>query len=221
MKIKSYKWFLFFPATLVLLGCGSFGSNPKVIPLEQLGTAIVETSAALASQTALFAPPTSQFPTDTEVPTATFAAFPTSTETSTPFIIIVPSRTATKIPTRTNTTTPLASKTSNQPCMIAAQAPANNTQFNAGAFFDSVWTVVNTSAASWALGNVDFVYSSGSDFHLYNDIQDLPATVNPNQSTAFIVNMQAPASAGTYSETWIVREGDAVHCTMSVTIIVK
>jgi hypothetical protein len=221
MDKKKRNQFFMILATILLFGCGQFTSSPAVLPPEQLGTAIVQTAAALATQTALFAPPTSQFPTAQPTITDTPTETPTETETPTAFIVIVPSRTPTITPTRTGTPTQTPTKTLNQPCMIAAQVPANNTQFGAGAFFDTVWTVVNTGTVSWPKGNVDFIYTSGTKFHLMTDILDIPATTGPGQSVAFVVHMQAPATSGTYIDTWSLVEGNTTHCVVSVTIVVK
>jgi len=210
-------------ATLILVACGP-ASNSMIIPPDQLGTAIVKTSAALATQTALYAPPTSFMPSDTSLPTMTNTLLPTLTQlaTNTPFLIIIPSKTATKIPTRTNTATPIASKTPNQPCVVAAQLPPNNTSFSAGAFFDTIWTLMNTGTITWVKGNVDFAFVSGAKMYLNGiSVIDLPATTAPNQSVAFTIHMQAPLVNGTYTDTWNLREGSSIYCTASVTIIVK
>ena len=215
--------------TVVLLTACAGQTSPGVIPPDQLGTAIVETSAALAAQTALYAQPTSLLPTAIILPTDTTIPSPTFTETqaNTPFIITVVTRTPTitltgtptitKTPTLTKTTTATVSP----PCVVVSQLPANNSSFSAGALFDAVWTVVNSSSIAWTVGNVDFLYSGGTKIHTGADIQDLPATVTPNQSQVFIVHMQAPVTLGTYSETWVLSEGGTNRCSMSMTIQVK
>ena len=211
-------------ATLILVACGPAANPQVIIPPDQLGTAIVETSAALASQTALHAHPTQFMASNTAAATEgyTFTPSPTETATNTPFLIIVPSKTPTIIPTRTNTATPLASKTLNQPCMVAAQIPPNNTNFTTGAFFDTIWTLVNTGSVTWTKGSVDFAFSTGTKMYLNGvSIIDLPATTAPNQSVAFTVHMQAPQVSGTYADTWVLREGSTIYCTASVTIVVK
>jgi hypothetical protein len=167
MKMKRLSQSFLILITMILVACGP-ATNQVVIPPDQLGTAIVETSAALASQTALYAPPIQFVASDTAVPTMVNTDLPTMTllPTYTSFLVIVPSNTATITPTKTATETPLATKTLNQPCVVAAQIPANNTQFTTGAFFDSIWTLVNTGAVTWAAGNVDFAFSSGTKMYL-------------------------------------------------------
>lgn len=223
MNMKRLYQFSLILTTLILVACGP-ATNQVIIPPDQLGTAIVETSAVLASQTALYAPPIQFVASDTSAPTMTFTPLPTLTlvPTNTPFLIVVPSKTATITPTKTGTSTPTASKTLSQPCVIAAQIPANNTPFSSGAFFDTIWTLVNTGSVTWAAGNVDFSFSTGTKMYLNGvTVIDLPATTAPNQSVAITVHMQAPQVKGTYSDTWVLREGNAIYCTASVTIVVK
>lgn len=203
-----------------MFACGTIPA-PEVIPPEQLGTAIVETSAALASQTALYAPPTEPGWNDTATPIVLPTTTPTETVTVTPFIVTVATRTPTITNTRTSTVTRTPTKTPNQPCVLAAVVPAQNAQFGPGAFFDTIWTMVNTGSVTWAAGNVDFAYQSGAKMHLNGDVLDMPSTTAPNQSLAMVVHMQAPVTKGTYSETWSLKEGNAIYCTVSMVIEVK
>lgn len=215
---------LLLVSTMILAACAP-SPRQQVVPLEQLGTAIVETSAALATQTALLLPPESLELTNAPLATQTLASTstpaPTETTTSTPFVITVPTQTGTNTPTRTATATKTPTKTINQPCTIMAQMPANNTQFGGGAFFDTVWTLVNSGTATWSTGEVDITYIGGTKFHLDGDVLDLTANTGPGQSTAVIIHNQAPSTAGTYTETWSLKQGSLVYCTMSVTIVVK
>lgn len=217
MKEKRLKIFILLVSAIFLFACG-ITPAPVVIPPEQLGTSIVQTAALLASQTALYAPPTLvSTATITGIPSST----PTLTETVTPFIVTLVTRTSTITPTGTSTATRTPTKTLIQPCMVVAVVPENNQQFGSGAFFDTNWTVVNTGSVTWAQGNVDFVYQAGTRMHLNGDILDLPAKTAPSQSLSLVVHMQAPATKGTYSETWSLIEGNAVYCTVSMVIIVK
>jgi hypothetical protein len=105
--------------------------------------------------------------------------------------------------------------------MLAGVVPAENAQFGSGAFFDTVWTMVNTGSVTWVAGNVDFVYQSGARMHLNGDTLDMPSTTAPNQSLVMVVHMQAPATKGIYSETWSLKEGSMIYCTVSMVIEVK
>jgi hypothetical protein len=105
--------------------------------------------------------------------------------------------------------------------MLASVVPAQNAQIGPGALFDTIWTMVNTGSVTWAAGNVDFVYQSGTKMHLNGDILDISNTTAPNQSLVMVVQMKAPVTKGTYSETWSIKEGNSVYCTVSMVIDVK
>lgn len=108
-------------------------------------------------------------------------------------------------------------------CVLVSQTPANNTSFAANYDFDTVWTIKNTSTYDWLKTSVDFVYVNGTKMHKpsYGDVRDLPLDVVKNGTLALTVDMLAPASSGTYSETWALKDGSNTICTMSVTIKVK
>lgn len=220
MNKKKLKITLAVIAVVFLFACGTTPA-PVVIPPEQLGTAIVQTAAVLASQTALFAPPTIPGSDNTATATPEPSVTSTATETATPFIVIVNTRTPTITSTATATVTKTPTKTLNQPCVVAALVPANNAQFGPGAFFDTIWTIVNTGSMTWHAGNVDFVYQSGAKMHLNGDILDMPFTTGPNQSLVMVVHMKAPTTKGTYAETWSLKEGSTIYCTVSMVIDVK
>ncbi len=220
MNNKRLKKTLLVIATIFMFACGTT-PLPTVIPPEQLGTAIVQTAAVFASQTALLAPPTIPAPDNTATASIEPSSTPTATETATSFIVAIITRTPTitQTPLPTDTITP--TKTLNQPCMLAAQVPENNFKFDPGTFFDTVWTLVNTGSESWVVGNVDFVYQGGTKMHLNGDFLDLPTTTAPNQSIILLIHMQAPATKGTYSETWSLKGGGTTFCSVSMVIEVK
>ena len=217
MNNKKLKISLLLFVAFFMFACGTTPA-PVVIPPDQLGTAIVQTADVLASQTALYAPLTlDNTATAFQLPTLT----PTATETVTPFIIIISTRTPTITSTGTTTATNTPTKTLSQPCVVSALVPAENAQFGSGAFFDTIWTVVNTGSTTWVAGNVDFVFQSGARMHLNGNVLDMPSTTAPNQSLVLVVHMQAPAIKGTYSETWSLKEGSTTYCTVSMAIEVK
>lgn len=108
-------------------------------------------------------------------------------------------------------------------CALVSQTPANNTAFAKNYDFDTVWTVKNTGTYDWIKSNVDFVYVNGTKMHKpsYGDMRDLPLDVVKGGSITLTVDMLAPATGGTYSETWALVEGSTTICTMSVTIKVN
>ncbi|MFH2038484.1 MAG: NBR1-Ig-like domain-containing protein [Chloroflexota bacterium] len=110
-------------------------------------------------------------------------------------------------------------KSSNS-CALVSQKPTDNTTFKAGTDFDTTWTVKNTGTFDWRTDTVDFVYVSGTKMHkpAYGDIRDLAKDVAKNGTIALTVDMLAPATSGTYSETWALKNGNTTLCTMFVTI---
>jgi hypothetical protein len=112
--------------------------------------------------------------------------------------------------------TPKSSNT----CTLVSQTPADNTTFTRGYDFDTIWTVKNTSSFDWRTDTVDFMYVSGTKMHkpAYGDIKDLKVNVAKNGTIALIVDMLAPTTPGTYSETWALKNGSTTICTMFVTI---
>jgi hypothetical protein len=117
---------------------------------------------------------------------------------------------------RITRTTP---KSSNS-CALVSQKPTDNTTFKAGTDFDTTWTVKNTGTFDWLSSAVDFVYVSGTKMHkpAYGDIKDLAKDVAKNGTIALVVDMLAPSTSGTYSETWALKNGNTTLCTLFVTI---
>jgi len=103
-------------------------------------------------------------------------------------------------------------------CQLVSQTPVNNTHFAASADFDTTWNIKNTSTFDWIKSNVDWVYVSGTKMQKFGDIHDLPLDVVKGGTISLILDMTAPASNGTYSDTWALVQGSTTICTMSVTI---
>lgn len=97
--------------------------------------------------------------------------------------------------------------------------PANNTTFGPNdTSHDIAWTVKNTSSTDWALSSLDFVYVSGALNNGSLSPQDVPALAK-NATYTFTLDMKTPASNGTYSEVWQIKDGsNNVICTMVATI---
>ena len=117
---------------------------------------------------------------------------------------------------RITRTTPKSSSS----CSLVSQKPVDNTTFKAGTDFDTTWTVKNTGTSDWRTDTVDFMYVSGTKMHkpAYGDIKDLKENVAKNGTIALVVDMLAPATSGTYSETWALKSGSTTLCTMFITI---
>jgi hypothetical protein len=103
-------------------------------------------------------------------------------------------------------------------CALVSQTPVNNTSFVPGYDFDTTWTVKNTSTFDWIKTNVDFVYVSGTKMHKFADAVDMPLDVVKNGTIALTLDMLAPATTGTYSETWALKQSSTTICTLAVTI---
>ncbi|MFC2064613.1 NBR1-Ig-like domain-containing protein [Chloroflexota bacterium] len=103
-------------------------------------------------------------------------------------------------------------------CEIVSQTPANNSTKAAGADFDAVWKIKNTSSSTWYATSVDVTYMGGADMHKYADLFDLPGDVAPGGSITLTVDMEAPAINGAYSEIWSLMKGSTRVCSMGVTI---
>jgi hypothetical protein len=116
---------------------------------------------------------------------------------------------------RITRTTPVSTTGS---CSLVSQTPANNTKYAAGYDFDTNWVIKNTSTFDWIKTNVDFVYVSGTKMHKYADLVDLPLDVVKSGNITLGLDMLAPATNGTYSETWALVQGSTTICTMAVTI---
>jgi len=106
-------------------------------------------------------------------------------------------------------------------CQIVSQTinPAKTT-YPAGYDVDFVWNVKNTGTFDWLKTSVDWVYVSGTKMHktTFGDVRDLPLDVVKGGTIQLVMDALAPATNGTYSETWALQDGSNVICTMSVTL---
>lgn len=90
-----------------------------------------------------------------------------------------------------------------------------------GEDFDAVWTVKNTSSRDWLASSVDYKFVSGSQLHKYLDRYDFKETIKAGETVKIVVDMIAPAQAGTYAVNWSIVEGNTTLCTMPLTIVVR
>ncbi len=217
---RSYRIISFFIVTALVLACAptlspAVSTPAAVFDPNSISTAIILTSDAAATQTALMIPP-SLTPTVTSLPTHT--PFPTETPTAT-FIFILPTST---VPSPTPTPGPTESPSVDSPfaCRVDSQSPADNTTYAPGADFDAVWQVTNIGTQKWDVNNSDYRYISGDKIHKAA-IYDFSKTVPAGKTTNIIVDMKAPDQSGTYSTVWKISIGKTKFCTMKLTIIVK
>jgi hypothetical protein len=119
---------------------------------------------------------------------------------------------------RITRTTPVSTTGS---CQIVSQSviPVKTT-YPANDDLDFVWNVKNTGTFDWIKTSVDWVYVSGTKMHkpAFGDVRDLPLDVVKGGTIQLVMDALAPATNGTYSETWALKQGSTVICTMSVTI---
>ena len=87
--------------------------------------------------------------------------------------------------------------------------------------FDVVWTIKNTGSKDWETNLLDYKYWSGTKMNNYADLFDLPSRVAKGESISLRVDMTAPSSAGTYTSTWALVDGNTVYCYLPVTITVR
>jgi hypothetical protein len=105
-------------------------------------------------------------------------------------------------------------------CQIISQSPGNDTVISHSSVFDVRWKVANTGKLSWDSNNADYRYTSGEKMHRTGAF-DLEQSVASGGTFEFVVAMQAPAEAGTYTTTWKITSGKARFCPMSITIVVN
>ena len=243
---------LYVPATILLVaafllsGCGAVFPQPlpTLLPEEMIGTEVVQTSAALATQTALNMPVPSATPRPSRTPRPSETPRETQTPSITPsptvaFVVNVPIL-YTVPPTQPRpyeSPTPLQEPGITQPpppttipiygATVYTQNPANGTVFKPGQYFTATWLFSNDTKRNWSRFEVDFVYWSGEKMYAVNpaipnnDVVDLPQDVPPNGTITIPVRMVAPAIPGTYTVTYLLHEGNRYYIKVSVTIVVR
>ncbi|PKN82717.1 MAG: hypothetical protein CVU46_17890 [Chloroflexi bacterium HGW-Chloroflexi-8] len=120
--------------------------------------------------------------------------------------------------TPTGTSTPAPSTLACSLTSVTVTAP---NPMSARYDFDAVWTIKNTGSKDWETNLLDYKYWSGTKMNNYADLYDLPTRVAKGESITLRVDMTAPSSAGTYTSTWALVDGNTVYCYLPVTITVK
>jgi hypothetical protein len=207
---QNNKILLFLISILITLACvptlpTASAPIPTLDPNAPL-TAIVETAAVAATQTARFAPPTL---TSTATPTRT----PPPTDTITPTFIFV-------LPTSTVPPTMIKPGSSGLllECQILSKEPAENAIISLQSTFTAKWIVANVGINTWPSDNTDYRYVSGDKIHL-QPIYDFEKNVAAGDRVELTVAMQAPNQPGVYSTIWRITIGKEGFCNMKITII--
>lgn len=203
----------------ILAGCSSPTPTATVMPtvdqqptLNAVRTQVAQTVVADLTKNAPTATPvtptaTAQ-PTQTQVPPTDTPVPPTAAPTAKPTATYIP-WTATPL----YTATPVANA-----CSITDVTPKSTDNLAKRADFDGKWVVKNIGSRTWETESVDIVYKSGTKMQKYTDSQDLKTAVPYNGTLTVIVDMTAPADAGTYNTTWAIVRGSTTICTLNLTV---
>ncbi len=213
MTTSKAKYLFWIIALVVIMACVPTLSTPEAVPTmdaNAVGTYIVETAQAAATNTALALPTLT--PTITLTPTPRFTDTPVPTATST-IIFILASPTPLAPPTT-------ASSNNAYACQVVSVTPANGTSFPTRTDFDASWAVRNIGKKNWDRGTVDYAYISGDKIHKVS-LYDLSQTIKVGDSTNLVVAMSAPKDPGTYVTNWALQAGSNNFCTMTLGIVVK
>jgi hypothetical protein len=160
------------------------------------------------------APPTATPVTPTNTPAATSTPVPTATLAST----------NTLVPTATITYAPWTLTPSPAPysCAITSASPAAGASISVGGSYDGNWVIKNTGTQTWLHKETDIRFLSGTNMQKAAlTAIDMTADVTPGSSYTVLIDMLAPATASTYSATWVVITGKNTICTLTYTMIVK
>ncbi len=218
--LKTKTLLLLIALTVMLSACGQ-AVLPTVIPsidpmiVQQTVDAVLTqnavkegaTKTAEAVTTATLAPTSTLLPTSTMIPT--FTPIPTATP--------VPSATKALLFTQVSGST---SSPSAYYCDIVSYSPAEAAVFKPNESFDGKWEIKNTGTKSWESDSVDIVWSGGTKMS-EKTVVDLKETVKSKDSTTIIVDLKAPGYEGGFWNTWKIKRGSTVACTMTLFILVR
>jgi|GEM_PF-1424697 len=130
----------------------------------------------------------------------------------------VPNPSAT--PTPKPSPTPASTLTPTKQVLCQVLSARTSVTPTRGNDFDAIWEVRNTAGYAWDQQTIDLVYVSGAEMRKKTRY-DLPATLASGSSLKLIADMRAPTTAGTYTETWAIRNGTVTLCTLNITVTVK
>lgn len=214
MMRRTQKITIFLMAAAIMLACvPTFAPAYTPIPTfdsNSIGTSIVATANAAATQTSFFITPTLT-PTFTFTPTKTPSDTPTPTKT---FIFLLPSPTASK------TVTPTKQPTTDYACTLISQTPPDNSLVGAGVAFSVRWQVKNIGTALWNANDIDYRYKSGIKMHK-QPAYDLSKNIATGEIADIIADMTAPTTPGNYLTTWVIRIGKREFCKLTLMITVN
>ncbi|MHC1782277.1 MAG: NBR1-Ig-like domain-containing protein [Anaerolineaceae bacterium] len=189
----------------ILAGCAQATPTPTTVPptvdiqstMNAVKTQAVNTAMAKLT---MDAPTATTAPTKTKVPAATKTSAPTRT--------LAPWWTATAV-------------LPSGGCSITSFSPEMNAVFAPNDSFDGKWEIMNKSDGAWLQNEVDIRYVSGTKFQTNVDTVDLAGDIGEEENTTVVVDMQAPATVGTYVTNWAIYRGNDLLCGLSLTIKVQ
>ena len=99
-------------------------------------------------------------------------------------------------------------------CVLVSQSPSDGTIMAPGSSFTMTWTLQNVGSTTWEQNSTDlsFFSAAGGTRLSSVDVLDLTSSVAPGAKYDAVVEMVAPSSAGQYSESWTIAEGDNNFC---------
>ncbi len=187
----------------------SAGYNP--FPPKTGGPVLPTLVLPTATMTVPGLPPTwtpSPTPADTQAPVNANGLRASSTPAPTNTVVVLPSFTPSK-----TARTGFGGGT----CSVTYQQPADNSTQTKGKAFTVRWTIKNTSKDTWAADSVDIRFVSGDRVHTGNDVRDFPYDVAPGGMLDLTIDMNAPATAGSYVSNWQLAAGSKSYCNFYIT----
>ncbi len=159
---------------------------------------------------------TNTFHSSTETPTSavsigTISPFSSSTVVNTrtlppsltPYPSLTPMSSVTQAKTKTPTTA--TSNICDQVTFISTTVP-DGSSFLPGDFFTKGWRLKNTGTCTWTTGYA-LVFVSGAQME-GQAVYKFTSNITPGQSVDLSINLRAPASPGTFSGNWMLRNAN-------------
>lgn len=221
------------PLLLIAVLLTACGATPAGQPTPDVNATIAAGAETLAA--ALFETQTAIAPTATYTPLATLTSLPTNTAlalpspaaalpTSTQQIIFFASATPTgTFYTSTPSSSSLAVGCSNAALIRDVTIPSG-TEFKPGESFTKTWQIANTGTCPWLYG-YSLVHATGERMggNGYRLSQRINVPVPVGEWRQVSVELNAPQTAGTYTSTWRIADGDGkmFGASLGVSIVVK
>lgn len=193
--MKKSSFFLALLLMVSLVAC-NLPSSTQATPSspDAAFTQAAQTVAAELTNIALAATPTSNIPTDTLAPSATFTLQPSNTPAYSP------------------TNTP-------QPCLMVGfnnstidQTYPDNSIVAPGQVFVKTWRLINLGTCTWN-SSYQLVFDHGDSIGVTDNYAQAMTAGNiaPGQSVDVSVTLTAPATSGTYTGYWRFRDPNGIN----------